>query len=497
MNPASEDRLLGEYRLKELVAENDVSRTWLAEQISVSRRVLVDELRADRPECREAFLADIRAKAGVDHPLVGSVYEAVDAADVCFFAHELLPGETLAEQVQAGKTLLPARLAHVLRRIAEAQLQHESLGQATSAMDVDAVHIDSHGVIRLKNLVIAGARDPVQSQGDAVRLGNSMVALIAAGKPGATRIQTVLSWMRGEGIDEPISWSQVRDFCMQVEHQLADPLSSLSPTQIDMFGRKKAPIGMIAGITAAGLLGIFILAFKMRPPTPTAPPRAELPAPVDIPAGKYPTPDGVEESFPAFRLASHETTIDEYDAFLQTLAVLAKSNGEHTFDHPKQPEKKISHEPDGWPALLALAKANGVIDGKPVTLDSPVVGIDWWDAAAYAEWKKGRLPTQEEWFAALNFEVKAAAAIVPGTWAPVANTSTDLTPAGLLGMAGSLAEWTAELESNPANPLGERHWVIIGGSYLKPGSNALTREWIDDRQLRRQDLGFRVLFEVK
>ena len=50
--------------------------------------------------------------------------------------------------------------------------------------------------------------------------------------------------------------------------------------------------------------------------------------------------------------------------------------------------------------------------------------------------------------------------------------------------------------NHPANPLGERKWVIIGGSYLKPGSNALTREWTDDRSLRRADLGFRVVFEA-
>ena len=48
MNPASEERQLGEYRLKELLAETPVARTWLAEQISVSRKVLVDELRANR-----------------------------------------------------------------------------------------------------------------------------------------------------------------------------------------------------------------------------------------------------------------------------------------------------------------------------------------------------------------------------------------------------------------------------------------------------------------
>jgi hypothetical protein len=35
--------------------------------------------------------------------------------------------------------------------------------------------------------------------------------------------------------------------------------------------------------------------------------------------------------------------------------------------------------------------------------------------------------------------------------------------------------------------------VLIGGSYLKPGSGAASREWTAERGLRRPDLGFRVV----
>ena len=69
MNPPSAERQLGEYRLQQLLEENDISRTWLAEQTSVARSVIVDELRPDRPYRKESFLADIRAKAAVDHRL--------------------------------------------------------------------------------------------------------------------------------------------------------------------------------------------------------------------------------------------------------------------------------------------------------------------------------------------------------------------------------------------------------------------------------------------
>ncbi len=490
MNPESDERLLGEYRLQELLHENALSRTWLAEQTSVSRKVLVDELRPENEARREGFLADVRAKAAVDHPLIGSVYEAVAEPGRCFFAHELLPGPTLAE---SGSPWLPARLAHVLRRIAEANLQHEALDHATSLLSPDAIHVDEHGVIRLKNLAIAGPREPGQSVRDVVHLGTTLGALVAAGQPGATRLLTLLGWMRGEGLEAPISWAQVRDYCLQIEHQLADPLSSLSPTRAGRLAKKKQPVGLIAAVTVLALVGIAVIALKARPPASRVPPRRPLPADVTIAAGTYPTPDGIEEPLPAFHITANEITIGQYAGFLETLEILAENGREKTFDAPDQPAGKTSHEPDDWAALFAAAKADGFWNKIPVTLDSPVVGVDWWDAAAYADWKKSRLPTQEEWFAALTRNSSSPSELHPGPWAPVTVPTVDRTTSGLIGMAGSVSEWTAKPAANPANPLGEKLWVLVGGSYLKPGTNALSREWTGDRSLRRPDLGFRMV----
>ncbi len=496
MNSASANRLLGEYRLKELLAETPLFKTWLAEQISVTRLVLIDELRPDQSSNRAAFLADVRAKAAVDHPLIGSVYEAVDEPGLCFYAHELLPGVTLTERQLAGEPFPPGRLAHLLRRVAEAHLQHEVLGQSTSPMDLDAVYLDAHGVIRLKNLAIAGPRTEDQSLRDIVHFGHALVALVADGQPGATRVQTLLGWMRGDGLSPPITWGQTRDFCLQIEHQLADPLSILTPTKHGGRAGKKQPVALIALATGVVLLGIVIVAVKIRPPVPAAPPRAALPEAVTIAAGSHPTPDGIDETLPAFRISANEITIGQYADFLDALAVLAKDRNEHLYDADDQPATKTSHEPTAWPALLTAAKASGTWQNLPVTLDSPVVGVDWWDAAAYAEWKKARLPTQEEWFAALSTDAQVPAALQPGPFSAVTAETTDRTPAGLIGMAGSVCEWTSKPAPNPANPLGEKLWVIIGGSYLKPGSNALTREWTADRALRRPDLGFRVVFDT-
>lgn len=497
-SPSDDDRYLGEYRLKELISETPLTRTWLAEQVSVARRVLVDELLSEETDHREAFLADIRAKAAVDHPLIGSVYEAVAEPGLCYFAHELLPGATLKDRKMAGEPFKPASIVHVLRRISEAHLQHEALGQATSPMGLENVHVDAHGVVRLENLAIAGQRDPGQSRRDIVHFGEALCPIVSDGQPGTTRMLTLLGWMRGEGLDEPLRWDQVRDFCIQIEQQLTEPQPTAAPTKAATRSRKKPSIAIMSAAGGVGLIAILALALRMRPEAPTTPPpQSDSPAAILIPAGKHLTPDGTEEELQAFRISAREVTIGGYAAFLDTLDALSNNQRERIFDHESQPPEKTSHLPDDWAALLAAAKAKGTWNQRPVTLDCPVVGVDWWDAAAYAEWKHARLATQEEWFAALRSEGAAPSAITPAGWMPVTSETPDRTPHGLVGMAGSVSEWTRRPAPNPSNPLGDRKWVIIGGSYLKPGSNALTREWTDDRALRRPDLGFRLVFDAK
>lgn len=499
MNHGENDHQLGEYRLQQQVGENEVSRKFLAEQISINRMVLIDVLREDRQHLRESFMADVRVKAAVDHPLVGSVYEAVADSTQCYYAHELLHGVTLHEQASKEEHIAPARLANLLRKVSEAQLQLEALRYAAAPIGLDSIFVDSHRVVRLKNLAIAGPRPPGHSIRDVLHLGETLPKLVADGQPGTTRMATLLSWMRGEEHAAPISWAEVREYCVQIEHQLTEPSSALTPTLLDSRNYRRGLTVGVGFATIAALIAIFAIAMHMRPPPPTPALMADLPKPIRIQGGKFATFDGGEITHQSFDISAHEITIGQYAEFLERLAISKADAERKIFDHPDQPPQKISHEPDDWPALLEAAKQtyDGSWHDHLVTLNSPVVGIDWWDANAYAQWKQGRLPNHEEWFAALGGDKNSAADILSGPWTPVTSQRGDRTSAGVIGMAGSVSEWTRKPTANPANPLGEKLWVIVGGSYLKNGSNALSREFSDNRDLRRPDLGFRVVWDVK
>lgn len=482
--------LLGDYRLEQFLSENATTTTWLAQQASIGRPVLLVELKPSAFGQREEFLANIRAQAAVDHPLIGSVYEAVSTADQCFAALERLPGVTLADRTKGREALKPVQVAQVLRRIAEAAIPLESAGTATAPLGAADVFLDAHGVVRLGNLARAGDRDPHQSAADILTLGQSLKPLVADGRAGASRMLTLLAWMRGEGLNRTLTWAEVRSYAEQVEQQLAEAPAAAAPITSRALPRK-SPLPMVLGIAAvAAAVGIGVMALKGKNGGKAALP---LPPPVSVAAGEHPGPDGGKRTLGAFTLAGHEVTIGQYGDFLDTLDRLP-ADQQTAYDHATQPADKAGHEPEGWAEMKAAAKSGGQWQGRSVGEDCPVVNVDWWDAAAYCEWKGYRLPTEDEWFAALRQKLSDPATLRPAGWGPVQEAPpTDRTPAGLHGMAGSVAEWTNSQSVNPANPLGSPNWVIIGGSYLKPSSGATTREWTENRGMRRPDLGFRVV----
>ncbi len=434
--------------------------------MSISRLVWLDELADDWPETRATFLADARAKAAVDHPLVSSVYEAVAQQGRCFYTHERLNGQTLAERVKSRQPILPLHLAPILRRVAETQMHYENHHQATLPLTLDTIYQDDQGVVRLSNLAIAGPRTPIKSGRDIAHLGHAVLPLVAKGQPGTNRLLSLLGWMSGDGSVANLKWSQIRDYCLEVEDQLAHPPL---PDTVQAVPTPHAAVRSSLWVPILGLVALAAIAGWIFTRPMPALSELKLPealassiAPIQIPAGVHATPDGMDQTLAAFRISPRPVTVAEYAEFLETLGFLAVDKREGSFDAKDQPASKLSHEPSDWPALLTAAKISGLWQNQPVTLDSPIVGVDWWDAAAYAEWKKARLPTQEEWYATNR----------PG---------------------GFLREWTAQPAANPADPLGGKSWVLIGSNATKLSTHSLVREWTSDRMLRRPDLGFRVV----
>jgi formylglycine-generating enzyme required for sulfatase activity len=252
---------------------------------------------------------------------------------------------------------------------------------------------------------------------------------------------------------------------------------------------------------------------------------------IEIPAGDI-TIQGQSVKVPAFKISKFEVTISEYAAFLKDL----KENPDKaaTVAHPNQPPGK-SHIPAGWadmteinppnPGYYTRAKKWGRYQEVPLSLDSPVFGVDWYDAYAYAKWKGQRLPTEQEWELAArgnkglkhpwgdDFNNKLAntgSDFTPNPdpkagaqndgfkrWSPVNKPETDISSFEINGMAGNVSEWT-DTWAEDAERTGDKVPVYRGGNRKTADENTVLRRGTKLTEFQSDDaLGFRTAEDAK
>jgi formylglycine-generating enzyme required for sulfatase activity len=204
-----------------------------------------------------------------------------------------------------------------------------------------------------------------------------------------------------------------------------------------------------------------------------------------------------ELSVAGFYLDKYEVTNAEYSNFLHYIAV----TGDHRMCHPNEPSGK-NHVPLYW---------NDSTLNQP---NLPVVGIDWFDAYAYAAWVGARLPTEPEWeraargnLVASEFpwgdeppEGRACQGGIPLN-SPCRVGSYPPNSLGLFDMAGNVWEWVDGWYS-PTPGSGAEHLnldqpsgrtrVVRGGSWASSTENLRCAFRADfTPTFRAKNIGFR------
>ncbi len=201
-----------------------------------------------------------------------------------------------------------------------------------------------------------------------------------------------------------------------------------------------------------------------------------------------------DAELPAFYIDAHEVTNQEYAKFLDYLA----RTRDRQFDHPAQPPSKTGHVPLDWDRLSR---------NRPT---HPVVGVDWFDAWAYAAWRGKRLPTDMEWEKAArgtdgrnypwgnswkdglcNAPPAMSSVSPPKGTTPVGSFPPSNSPFGCMDMAGNAREWTsgdaaAALDSVPTR----------GGSWFDSAAHCQTTyRYPVTRTARDAASGFRCVMD--
>ncbi len=508
---------LGDYKLLREIQSDDNFALYEAEQTSISRHVALKTLyRKHRKDIRwvQGFVDEASARASVNHPAISLVYECDQELGVNFYTLELVDAPSLADLAKRRAALDDS----VLRK---------TLSAASSALIYLRDHGLSHRPITAQSLLIVKGvepriANPVRGRGEPLppEEQRSQMGLLAEAlrpflrKTGSDpALFSIVERMGTDRIDA-INSLDALDKTLNPPAPKKEPLSNAARAKIaeKQTNRTALVVGPLIGalIVAAGVAGILLFGSK--------PKARDLEVFIKIPAGNFPFQEGEEVDLPEFWIGRHEVTIAEYARFLDDLA--AHPAKRDLVRHPEQPAEKTDYTPEKWSQYHAAAMKGGSFLGGRLDPNCPVVGVDFWDAHAYAVWRGGRLPTEQEWEKAArgrsgsvypwgdtlesgNFNSGLDHDGGEGTiaggldgykyWCPVDAIPADESRYGVVGLAGNVSEWTDTWGALPDSP-DRRAPLKRGASFATTSGFELTaRRAAHSASERNLYTGFRIV----
>ncbi len=519
---------VGNYQIEARIGTARMGGIYRARQTTVGRLVrlyLLDRSMAADPAAVQRFLSNASVKAKVGNPTVITVYEAGEADGVYFYSCEYIPCRSVRQLREAGGRLDETTTLAVLRACADAlgyfgreKIQHELVSE-------NAVLIGPQNRPRLANIAALEAAEEFDTAREMQAVGQ--LVLSALENPPAAPIARDLATSLLDPSTAPASWAAFLQIIQAREPKAAPTdaykLDAQERAAIRMVEEAKKRqkrtvlVNMAVSLLllAAALCTIWYIVFR-----PRGADVRKLDGMVRVPAGEFIYQNGQKITLPEFYISEHEVTIGQYAEFLKFLE--ENPDKAASFAHEKQPKGK-SHVPFEWadmteidppmPGYYARAKRWGKFREAALDVNSPVFGVDWFDAYAYAKWRGQRLPTEQEWEKAARGtdgrrfpwgnepEPKRAntgqdfnpnpkeGGDIDGfkRWNPVDAIKGDRSPFGMIGASGNVSEWTASFDESTGYPVP----VIRGGNWRNP-DGTITRRVVELMDLQQnQGLGFR------
>lgn len=504
--------MLGHYQILNRLYSETEAETYRAIQHTVQRPVglvlLKPHLLADANAVRE-FKERERVKAQIEHPRIAPLYEAGEANGWHYYTREIPPGRSLEDIAAAGELFGERVLVDVLYRVAEAMSYAVEEGYNYRTLTLRDIYVDAEHQASVVNIFRPPTALPRDQKADVRSLLEGLFPFATQGKA------------RGllHDLDqEPRDWAGLFAALEDIRSDMSER-SLLRRAEVEDIAVAPPPsrrwMIAIVMVVALGLVA-WLGGLSGKRPAPSA--SDSLAGEwVAVPAGPFIYQKNETVNLTAFWIGKHEVTIGQYAAFLEALVKTPSK----AFDDDNQPATKTSHVPAGWQDYHAAAKAGGLFNNEVLTLNSPVSGVDYWDAVAFAKWSGKRLPTEQEWEKAArgtkgnffpwgnnpkpgaanlgdDYVAKAKGGKIDGhnLWAPVDSMPDDISECGVVGMAGNVQEWTSTWSPHPELP-DTRVPVLRGGHFgLKTSKDLLTsRHFAESADEATPARGFRLVSE--
>ncbi len=512
---------LGPYQIEKKLGEGEWGEVYQAIQTTVDRKVALKVLwkdLGDNPQAVQEFIALASAKANVSHPHILSVYEAGEDQGRYFYALELVEGVNLRDLRAQGRTIGDPMALDLIQRVAEGMLYLNQNKIPHAELLEESVYIGFDKRILLANLATPDQSKTINGQEEIRRLSKLVSGAMQGGAAASPGLRAMLTRMLIEGAGGFQSFGALLQATKALQPKVlpadAYKLTEKDRAAIEAVEKAKRTQRRALMISALGMFAfvwavLFFLYFRFIRPVA----ERDFNVVVEIPGGPFQYQADRTIDLPTFYIDQHEVTIGQYAEFLQAL----RDNPTIIYDHPKTPSSR-EHRPDYWDTYYPAATARlrrDTFRGQPIDLNTPVMYVDWYGAYAYAKWRGGRLPTEEEWEKAARgtegFRFPwgndpQLTGVNTGSdygekgkrdgyqlWAPVDAMKKDRSPYGVLGMAGNVSEWTGSRDLSPQ--VKTEVPVIRGGNYTSK-DQSVTRRILETTEIYRSEkIGFRVVYD--
>lgn len=489
--------MLGTYFIEDQIGTSRWGPVYRASQQSMNRTVALKTISpevAATPGRSAHFLEEMQAAAQISHSNIVAMYEAGFVDGVHFCSMEYIDGPPLAKFLTKDNVVDEHHLLETIASVARAldflwqkKIAHQPLEQKN-------ILVDSTGTIKLINVLPLDQPAVNSPQEDKVALGLILANLANQISPVTKRVGELVERMVGAPNRKSFaSLAELAQAATDLDRELF-PLPAHEPAAGRMQSKKTKPIGLIVAALIGGLTAVGLLVWRVHYiQSHAAPPTTERPADmgtmVRIPAGEFIYQNGVKKKLKEFYIDRYEVTIYEYKQFLDALASGVRPQ-EHMFA-----DRNKDHTPLNWGLMLNTIEQRTrlTVGNRDYWLgwDSPVFGVDCYDAYAYARWRGKRLPLEEEW--------ERAARGTDGRMYPWGNQLlqldppnrtevylrlADKSPEGVIGMATGLGEWTGTML--------DRSTAVVRGNLHRDTQTPVTKRIPDqNREVRSDTIGFR------
>jgi formylglycine-generating enzyme required for sulfatase activity/DNA-binding NarL/FixJ family response regulator len=530
--------IVGDYKVEARIEQGLQGPVYRAVQTSMGRHVrlyTLDRRLAQDPAEIERFMSDASVKANVRHPYILAVYEAGESDGIYFYSCEYVPGRSLQWSREQGVFLDEQTALQAMRVAAEVLAYFSREKIAHDSLSGNSVLVGPRNRPRIANLATREVAGKIGFAEEMQELGR----IIDGALPKTSRalgVRELATSLAAGQTEEFSDWSSLLQKIAAMEPQVAPEAvykleaQERAASRIVELAKKRQRRSLIMSsaislcLFSLGLGTLWWIFFR-----PKGGDVRSFNRMIEIPAGEFIYQDGQKLNLPTFFIDEYEVTIAQYAEFLNHLQ---RHPGEGAkFDHPDQPKGK-SHVPAGWadqnlasgPAYgyYTRAKRWGRYQDAPLDVNCPVFGVDWFDAFAYARWKGGRLPTEQEWEKAARgtkgfsypwgnepdpARANGGSDFDPNPKkggeldgykrsSPVDAKQGDKSQFSVMGTAGNVSEWTGPPESDPNGP-SQKVPVIRGGNWGN-SDISITRRVLPQTEFETHDaLGFRTASDLQ